>query len=156
MESSSRNSALVKAAAAALFAAAAWTAVPATHAAPYLQERPDADSDGLYDDDEYNVYGTDAYNWDSDGDGKSDGEEVYVGTDPTVWDHEAVSADTDGDGLYDLDEAEIYGTDSYAWDSDGDGRSDGDEVSASTDPLLNEDLQPPLPPCGLVPIPPCV
>jgi hypothetical protein len=47
-------------------------------------ERPDGDGDGLYDDDEWNVYGTDPYTYDTDGDGIGDGEEVYNGTDPTV------------------------------------------------------------------------
>lgn len=46
-------------------------------------DRPDSDGDGLYDDDETDVYGTDADNPDTDGDGVGDGEEVFVGTDPT-------------------------------------------------------------------------
>jgi hypothetical protein len=45
-------------------------------------QRPDRDGDGLYDDDEENVYGTDPDVYDTDGDGVGDGEEVYVGTDP--------------------------------------------------------------------------
>ena len=51
--------------------------------APYLSQRePDRDGDGLYDDDERNVYGTDPGNPDTDGDGPDDGQEVYDGTDP--------------------------------------------------------------------------
>jgi hypothetical protein len=51
--------------------------------APYFsQQRPDRDGDGLYDDDETNVYGTDPDNPDTDGDGSDDGQEVYDGTDP--------------------------------------------------------------------------
>src|SRR5262245_11243630 len=45
-------------------------------------QRPDRDGDGLYDDDETDVYGTDPDNPDSDGDGSDDGQEVYDGTDP--------------------------------------------------------------------------
>src|SRR5262249_39671367 len=46
------------------------------------EERPDRDGDGLFDDDETDVYGTDPDNPDSDGDGTDDGQEVYDGTDP--------------------------------------------------------------------------
>jgi hypothetical protein len=46
------------------------------------QDRPDRDGDGLYDDDETDVYGTNPDVYDTDGDGVGDGEEVYVGTDP--------------------------------------------------------------------------
>lgn len=45
-------------------------------------QRPDRDGDGLFDDDEANVYGTNPDVWDTDGDGSFDGEEVYSGTDP--------------------------------------------------------------------------
>lgn len=46
------------------------------------EERPDADGDGLYDDDETDVYGTDPDNPDTDGDGADDGQEVFDGSDP--------------------------------------------------------------------------
>ena len=49
-----------------------------------LQQRPDRDGDGLFDDDETDVYGTDPDNPDSDGDGADDGQEVYNGTDPSI------------------------------------------------------------------------
>ena len=42
----------------------------------------DRDGDGLFDDDETGVYGTNPDLFDTDGDGVGDGEEVYVGTDP--------------------------------------------------------------------------
>lgn len=45
-------------------------------------QRPDRDGDGLFDDDETDVYGTNPDVYDTDGDGVGDGEEVYVGTDP--------------------------------------------------------------------------
>jgi hypothetical protein len=44
--------------------------------------RADSDNDGLYDDDESAVYGTDPNVYDTDGDGVGDGQEVYDGTDP--------------------------------------------------------------------------
>lgn len=46
--------------------------------------RSDRDQDGLLDDDETDVYGTNPDVFDTDGDGSSDGEEVYYGTDPRV------------------------------------------------------------------------
>lgn len=57
---------------------------------PPVQARPDADGDGLYDDDETDVYGTDSSNPDSDGDGADDGQEVYDGTNPLVPDASGV------------------------------------------------------------------
>jgi hypothetical protein len=48
------------------------------------EDRPDRDGDGLYDDDETDVYGTDPDNPDTDGDGDGDGLEVYNGTDPLI------------------------------------------------------------------------
>lgn len=47
-------------------------------------QRSDRDQDGLFDDDETDVYGTNPDISDTDGDGSSDGEEVYYGTDPLV------------------------------------------------------------------------
>ena len=46
------------------------------------QGRPDTDKDGLFDDDETNVYGTNPNKADSDGDGRDDGQEVFDKTDP--------------------------------------------------------------------------
>jgi hypothetical protein len=46
------------------------------------EQKPDADGDKLFDDDEANVYGTDPHNPDTDGDGSNDGHEVWIGTDP--------------------------------------------------------------------------
>ncbi len=45
-------------------------------------ERPDRDGDQLYDDDETGVYGTNPDVFDTDGDGSSDGYEVWLGTSP--------------------------------------------------------------------------
>ncbi|MCC5908780.1 MAG: OmpA family protein [Balneolaceae bacterium] len=66
---------------------------------------------------------------DSDGDGLSDYDEIYIyGTDP-------LNPDTDGDGLTDYEEIYVYGTDPLNPDTDGDGFSDGQEVEMGTDPL---------------------
>lgn len=46
--------------------------------------------------------------------------------------------DTDGDGLSDYDEIYVYGTSPYLEDTDGDGISDYDEVMQGTDPLCPE------------------
>jgi hypothetical protein len=50
---------------------------------PPPEQRPDRDGDGLFDDDETDVYGTDPDNPDTDGDDVDDGKEVWIGTDPT-------------------------------------------------------------------------
>ncbi len=105
----------------------------------------DSDGDGLSDDDEMNLYGTDPYEWDSDFDGYSDGEEVLVmGTDPNDGTDPGGTGgmDSDGDGLSDDDEDFVHGTDSFDPDTDGDGYSDGYEVlTLNTNP--NDASDPP-------------
>ena len=71
-----------------------------------LDPTADTDGDGLSDEDEVNIYGTDA-----------------------------TKADTDGDGLSDSEEINVHGTDSLNSDSDGGGISDGQEIEDGTDPL---------------------
>ncbi|MBV7333871.1 hypothetical protein KFU94_37695 [Chloroflexi bacterium TSY] len=105
----------------------------------------DLDEDGLPDDLEVNgfviSYGvtvtTDPNEWDTDGDGLWDGEEVgeYLAakgfyasiSDPT-------QQDTDGDGLLDPDELNI-GTNPHHVDTDGDTLSDLLELNNDFDPL---------------------
>ena len=65
-------------------------------------EPPDADGDGVTDDDE-NAAGTNPWFHDSDGDGLSDSEERTAQTNP-------LQVDTDGDGLTDHEEVFIYQT----------------------------------------------
>ncbi len=94
----------------------------------------DRDGDGLYDDDEVDVYDTDPDHDDTDGDGVGDGEEVYYGTDPLNRNERPRRVDSDGDGLYDHDEVNVYDTDPDRADTDGDGIDDGEEVYNDTDP----------------------
>ena len=65
---------------------------------------------------------------DLDGDGVTDIEEEWYGTDPEV-------CDSDGDGL--SDGAELaYGTDPTSVDTDGDGVNDAAEIAAESDPFF--------------------
>ncbi|MAJ19226.1 MAG: hypothetical protein CMA06_05240 [Euryarchaeota archaeon] len=90
----------------------------------------DHDDDGLSDENETLIWGTDPYDADSDDDGLSDYDEVMThGTDPLM-------SDSDTDGLTDEQELNTYGTDALDSDSDDDGLSDGVEVNYwGTDPL---------------------
>lgn len=70
---------------------------------------------------------------DSDGDGLSDYDEMYIyGTDP-------LNPDTDGDGLSDYDEIFVYGTDPLTKDTSGNGFTDGQEVEMGTNPIDPDD-----------------
>lgn len=82
----------------------------------------DTDKDGVYDYlEEY--FGTDINSVDTDGDGLSDYDELFVTyTDPLL-------KDSDSNGINDGDE-----------DLDGDGVSDGKEIALGTNPLVAEDL----------------
>lgn len=78
----------------------------------------DTDGDGLTDDDEINLYGTNPLVADSDGDGLNDGVEINDHlTDP-------LSSDSDGDGLTDGEEVLDLGTNPLSADTDGDGVND--------------------------------
>ena len=77
----------------------------------------DSDGDGILDNDELDIYGTDPDQMDTDGDGINDGEELkYWGN---KW-----NLDYDSDGMFNLLDT----------DSDGDGISDGDEIDSGYDP----------------------
>jgi hypothetical protein len=99
---------------------------------PCVAQIIDTDGDGLTDDDEINIYGTDPGNPDTDGDGLSDGDEIIIhSTDP-------LDQDTDGDGLSDGDEVNIYLTTATDWDTDGDYIPDLYEVqNTGQSPPLN-------------------
>lgn len=90
----------------------------------------DTDGDGLSDGSEIYVHLTNPDYADTDEDGLSDGAEVNAyGTNP-------LDTDSDGDGLQDEEEINIYGTNALDLDSDDDGLSDGEEVAEhGTDPL---------------------
>ncbi|MCD4804979.1 MAG: fibronectin type III domain-containing protein [Desulfobacterales bacterium] len=77
----------------------------------------DTDGDGLTDDDEINIYGTDPNNPDTDGDGINDGDEVEF------WGYNW-NVDVDNDGIINLLDS----------DADGDGFLDGTEKDEGFDP----------------------
>ena len=77
----------------------------------------DTDGDGITDENETTLYGTDPAIFDSDGDGVGDGEEL------TYW-GENWNGDADNDGLINLLDI----------DSDNDGLTDGEEISQGSDP----------------------
>lgn len=86
----------------------------------------DADFDGLSNDEEATIYGTNPRAVDTDGGQVGDGEEVRAGTDPL--DAADDYRDSDGDRLADVEEIVLTRTDPQAPDTDGDGVNDGDEV----------------------------
>lgn len=127
----------------------------------YTCTLPDNDNDGLPNIIE-KIYGTDSENPDTDDDGLTDYEEVYItGTDPLKYDTDdngindadddsdgdglsnkeeieletnPQNIDTDGDGLSDYDELNKYNTDPLKADSDNDTLNDGDEIEIGLDP----------------------
>ena len=65
---------------------------------------------------------------DVDQDGLTNAEELAAGTDPFDF-------DSDGDGLTDGEEVHTYGTSPIMRDTDGDGQNDAAELAAGTDPV---------------------
>jgi subtilisin family serine protease len=101
----------------------------------------DLDADGLNNDEEFR-YRTNPHHYDSDGDGRPDGIEVDLQTDPLKPDPALVTdTDADGDGIDDAWEQEHFpGTDPKdvdpSADPDGDGVSNFTESKTGTDPLV--------------------
>lgn len=101
----------------------------------------DSDGDGLSDYDELNIYFTDPFNPDSDGDGYPDGLEIKNGYSPRHGNGKRlIDVDSDNDYLNDYWEL-ILGTGLMNPDSDGDLYLDGTEVAAGFDPLNPEPVQ---------------
>jgi len=99
---------------------------------------PDADKDGVPDQDEINIYHTDPNKLDTDGDGFGDGLELKNGFSPYVAGKiKLEDSDADKDGLSDRDELNFH-TNPVNPDTDGDGHSDGEEIKTGYDPLNSE------------------
>jgi hypothetical protein len=98
---------------------------------------PDADRDGLSDDDEANFYMTDPAKKDSDGDQIEDGVEVATGTDPNDPNDPADKTDSDGDGVPDSSDP-----DPNSPDADDDGYTDEYELAMGYDPQNPNDTPP--------------
>ncbi|MDA3897124.1 MAG: S8 family serine peptidase, partial [Desulfobacteraceae bacterium] len=122
-----------------------WGIVDAYAALNYV----DTDSDGISDDDETNIYGTDPGIADTDADGIGDGDELNFWGDPGyLTDHDGdiatfpnnlLDPDSDNDGLLDGEEINTYGSNPSLADTDSDGLSDFEEVNTySTDPALSD------------------
>ncbi|MFC7081208.1 hypothetical protein [Halorussus caseinilyticus] len=98
----------------------------------------DGDGDGLLDDQEEQL-GTDPNDADTDDDGLTDGDEVFV------YDTDPQNADTDDDGLRDGPEVDTWETDPTDPDTDGDGLADGEEVEQGSDPSTPTTQRRPIP-----------
>lgn len=102
--------------------------------------KSDTDGDGLSDYDEIFVTHTDPTLVDTDENGISDADEDTDGDGITNIDEYKYGTrldtlDTDNDGLSDGEEVNNYGTDPTLYDTDGDGLSDGDEIKLGLNPL---------------------
>ena len=94
----------------------------------------DTDQDGLTDQVETQVFGTNPALRDTDQDGFTDGEEVRTGYDPNKGKKARLQErDADKDGLSDRLEV-LFGTDPLVADTDSDGFKDGEEVQNGYDP----------------------
>jgi lipoprotein-anchoring transpeptidase ErfK/SrfK len=101
-------------------------------------ESIDQDKDGLADEQEVAIYGTDPTVADTDGDGFADGEEITNNYSPLAGNKTVLkSLDTDKDGLPDDWEIKLS-TNVKNPDTDGDGFKDGEEVNSGHDPLSSK------------------
>lgn len=97
----------------------------------------DSDNDGISDYDEIYIYNTNPDYYDSDADGYNDKLEITTGFSPRhANNRKMIDVDSDNDGLNDKWEL-IIGTDLLNSDTDGDGYSDGTEVNDGYNPLKN-------------------
>ena len=125
---------------------ARWTGNFTPPNSPDAPPAADTDSDGISDDDETGIYGTDPGLADTDADGIDDGNElIYWGDPGYLTNHDGdgftnnlLDPDADNDGLLDGEEVNTYGTNPVLTDTDGDGLTDYEEVNlaAPTDPVL--------------------
>ena len=103
----------------------------------------DTDADGLSDYDEIFLLGFNPLSTDSDGNGILDYDED-VDHDGLSFRQEAQAGtdsynkDTDADGLLDGEEINTYGTNPLVADVDGDGLVDGDEIALGLNPLITD------------------
>jgi len=98
--------------------------------------KPDADNDGISDQEELNVYKTNPYSQDTDGDGYNDWLELNSGYSPHNPEKVKLEEnDYDKDGLSDRMELNFH-TDLTNPDTDGDGYKDGEEINYGYNPLV--------------------
>lgn len=98
----------------------------------------DTDRDGVPDKDEIEIYHTDIYKKDTDGDGYSDWIELNAGFSPfTAEKLKLEDSDFDNDGLSDRMELNFH-TDPTNLDSDRDGFNDGAEIKNGYNPLNSD------------------
>jgi len=95
----------------------------------YVFGNADYDNDGVTNSREREI-GTDENNPDTDGDGLTDGQEVFT------YYSSPLKPDTDADNLNDYEEVFKYNSNPTLPDSDTDGLKDGEEIVRKTNPLL--------------------
>jgi uncharacterized repeat protein (TIGR01451 family) len=98
----------------------------------------DSDGDGVPDNYEKYLFGTNPEAADTDKGGVNDLEEITKGSDPNNPADDSELIDPDNDGLTNLEEAK-YGTNPNVADTDGGGVKDGDEIKNGTNPLDDSD-----------------